>query len=133
MTQARQILLSRINGEAQHKLDLSRSTISGFPNLKFGSWGHHLIRVSFLTTLVIYKAYFRSHYVRKQRPKTHILCMKQLRLYAIGFCNQVLLDLYCWWSEELCCQQQSFKLLELVTDWRFVQQRKEDYYNIKSN
>jgi len=39
--------------------------------------------------------------------------MKLLRLYA----NQVLPDFYRLWSEELCNQQQSFKLLELVTYW----------------
>ena len=76
-----------------------------------------MIRISFLTTLVIYKVYFKSHQVRKQRPRTHILCVKLLRLYALGFCNQVLSDLHCLWSEELCSQQQSFKLLELVTYW----------------
>jgi len=36
-------------------------------------------------------------------------------LYAIGFCNQVLPNLHCWWSEELCNQQHLFKSLEFVT------------------
>ena len=76
-----------------------------------------LIRISFLTTLVIYKAYFKSHQVRKQRPRTYILCVKLLSLYALEFCNQVLPNPHYWWSEELCSQQQSFKLLELVTYW----------------
>jgi len=53
-----------------------------------------LIRVSFLTTLVIYNVYFKSHYTRKQRPRTHILYVKLLHLYALGFCNQVLSDLH---------------------------------------
>jgi len=26
-------------------------------------------------------------------------------------------DIHCWWSKELYSQQQSFKLLELVTYW----------------
>ena len=26
-------------------------------------------------------------------------------------------DIHCWWNKELCSQQQSFKLLELVTYW----------------
>ena len=27
------------------------------------------------------------------------------------------LDIHCWWSEELCSQQQPLKLLALVTYW----------------
>ena len=53
-----------------------------------------LIRVSFLITLVIYKAYFKSHRIQKQRLRTYILYVKLLRLYALGFCNQVLPDLH---------------------------------------
>ena len=44
-----------------------------------------MIRVSLSTTQVIYKAYFKSHQVWKRKPKTHILCVKLLRLYALGF------------------------------------------------
>ena len=76
-----------------------------------------MIRVSLSTTLVIYKAYFKSHQVQKQRPRTHILYMKLLRLYVLGFCNQVFHDLYRLWNEELCSQQQSIKLLDLVMYW----------------
>ena len=76
-----------------------------------------IIRVSLFTTLIIYDAYFKSHQVRKQRPKTHIFYVKLLRLCTLGFCNQVLLDLYRQWSEEFCSQQQSIKLLELITYW----------------
>ena len=47
----------------------------------------------------------------------NFLCEKLLYLYAIGFCNQVFLDLHCWWSEELCNQQQLFKLLKLFMYW----------------
>ena len=63
-----------------------------------------MIRVSFFANLVIYKAYFKSHQVQKQRPITHILCVKLLRLYALGFCNEVFLDLHHLYSEELCSQ-----------------------------
>ena len=76
-----------------------------------------MIRISLLTNLVIYMAYFKSHQVWKQRLRTHILCEKLLHLYTIWFCNQVLLDLHRLWSEELCSQQKSFKLLELVIYW----------------
>ena len=73
----------------------------------------------------------------------YFLCEKLLHLYAIGFCNKVLPNLHYWWSEELYSYQHFFKLLELVTycdlckvlvtNWRFVQQKKEGYYKIKSN
>ena len=68
---------------------------------------------SLSTTLDIYKTYFKSYQLQKQRPRTHILCVKLLRLCTIGFSNQLLPDLHCIWSEELCSQQQSIKLLEL--------------------
>ena len=76
-----------------------------------------LIRVSFITTLIIYKAYFKSHQVWKQRPRTHILCVKRFRLCALGFYNQVLPNLHRLRSKELYNQQQSFKLLNSVTYW----------------
>ena len=95
----------------------------------------YLFRVSFLTTLDIYIRLILKVITHEYRDqKTYFLYVKLLRLYAIGFCNQVLLDLHCWWSEELCNQQHLFKLLELVTcwdpfkglviNWRFVHQRK---------
>ena len=106
----------------------------------------YLFRVSFLTTLNIYKAYkayFKSRQHEDRDQETYFLNEKLLCLYTIGFCNQVLFDLHYWWSEELCNQQHLFKLLELVTywdpckglviDWRFVHQGKEGYYKIKSN
>jgi len=74
-----------------------------------------MIRVSFLTTLVICKDYFKSHHWWKQIPKIHILYVKLLHLYALAFCNQVHPNLHRLWSEELCSQQQSIKLLKLVT------------------
>ena len=100
----------------------------------------YLFRVSFLTALGIYKDYFKSHHTRIQRPWD---LLKLLHMYTIGFCNQVLPNLHCWWSEELCNRQHLFKLLKLVmywdlckglaTNWRFMHQRKEGYYKIKSN
>ena len=53
-----------------------------------------MIRVSLLITLVIYKAYFKSHHTRKQRPRIHTLNEKLLRLCALGFCNQVIPDIH---------------------------------------
>ena len=74
----------------------------------------YLFRVSFLTTLDLYKAYFRGRHIReykekicKRWPIPYSLWKKLLRLYALGFCNQVFLDLHCWWSEELCSQHSS--------------------------
>ena len=71
----------------------------------------YLCRVSFLITLDLYKAYFRGHHKReykenicKRWPMPYSLWKKLLRLCAFGFCNQVLLDIHCWWSEELCSQ-----------------------------
>ena len=70
-----------------------------------------LCRVSFLTTLDIYKAYFKGHHSReykenicKRWPMPYSIWKKLLRLCALWFCNQVLLNLHCWWSEELCSQ-----------------------------
>ena len=63
-----------------------------------------MIRVSLSTTLVIYKAYFKSHWVWKQRLRTHILCEKLLCLCALRFCNQVLPNFQRLWNEELCSQ-----------------------------
>ena len=74
----------------------------------------YLYRVSFLTTLDLYKAYFRDRHIREYKENIckrwlmpYPLWKKLLCLYALGFCNQVLLDLHCWWSEELCNQQSS--------------------------
>ena len=73
-------------------------------------------QTSFLV-LKIEKCFWKQKIRRKNSYQTYfyILCVKLLRLYAIGFCNWVLPNLHCWWSEELCSQQHLFKLLELVT------------------
>ena len=72
----------------------------------------YLCRVSFLTTLNIYKDYFKGRHIReykenicKRWPMSYSLQKKLLRLCTLRFCNQVLFDLHCWWSEELCSQQ----------------------------
>ena len=75
----------------------------------------NLFRFSFLTTLDIYKAYLKVVIHGYRDQEFNFICEKLLRLYTIGFCNQVLLDLYHLWSEELCSQQQSFKLLQLTS------------------
>ena len=67
--------------------------------------------------IYIYKAYFKSHLTRIRRPRVLFSLWEVTCLYAIRFCNQVLLDLHYWWSEELCNQQHPFKLMELVTYW----------------
>ena len=72
----------------------------------------YLCRVSFLTTLDLYKTYFRGCH-RENTRRTYAKGDRCLILFercycvfcALGFCNQVLLDFHCWWSEELCSQQ----------------------------
>ena len=83
----------------------------------------YLCRISFLTTLAIYRAYFRGRHKReykenicKRWPMPYSLWKKLLHLCALGFCNQVLLDLYCWWSEKLCSQH-LLQVGELVMYW----------------
>ena len=77
----------------------------------------YLFKVSFLTTLDIYKTYFKSFPHGYRDQEFVFLCEKLLYLYVIGFCNQVLHDLHYWWSEELCSQQHPFMLVELVMYW----------------
>ena len=45
--------------------------------------------ISFLTTLNIYKAYFKSRQHKDRDQETYFLNEKLLCLYTIGFCNQV--------------------------------------------
>ena len=65
-----------------------------FLRSKFQPMMTSMIRISLSTTLNIYKTYFKSHQVQKQRSRTHILCVKLLGLYAFGFCNRMFLDLH---------------------------------------
>ena len=100
--EARQILSIKVSIEVMG-IHISRSD--------FRSMFMYLCGVSFLTTLDIYKAYFRGRHIRKYKensckkwPMPYSLWRKLLRLCALGFCNQVLLDIHYWWSEELCSQ-----------------------------
>ena len=73
----------------------------------------YLFRISFLTTLDIYiRLILRAITHEYSDQELNFLCEKLLRLY---------------WDS---CKRVS---QELVTDWRFVHQRKEGYYKIKSN
>ena len=56
----------------------------------------YLFSFSFLTTLYIYKTYLKVVIHGYKDQEFNFLCEKLLCLYAIGFCNQVLLDLHCW-------------------------------------
>ena len=73
-----------------------------------------VLETSFLLTLDIKKAYFRSRHIReykenirKMSSRPYSLWRKLLCLCALGFCNQVLLDFHCWWSKNLYNQQSS--------------------------
>ena len=74
----------------------------------------YLCKVFFLTTLDLYKAYFRGRHIREYKENIskrwlmpYSLWNKLLHLCTLRFCNQVLLDLHYWWSEELCSQKYS--------------------------
>ena len=82
-----------------------------------------MCKISFFTTLDIYKAYFKSHHIReykentcKKWPSALFSLKKILHFCALEFCNKVLLDLHCWWSEELCSQH-LLQVSVLVTYW----------------
>ena len=99
------------------KLDTSRSIeVMGIQISRSDFWARlmYLCRVSFLKNLNLYKAYFRGRHMKEYKQNIckrwlmlYSLWKKLLRLCVLGFCNQVLLDLRCWWSEELCSQQSS--------------------------
>ena len=78
----------------------------------------YLCKVSFLTTLDIYKVYIKGRHTReykentcKKWPMLYSLWKKVLCLCALGFCNQ-----HCWCSEELCIQH-FLQVGVLVTYW----------------
>ena len=82
-----------------------------------------MCRVYFFTTLDIYKAYFKGRHIReykentcKKWPSALFSLKKILHLCAWEFCNQMLLDLHCWWSEEPC-NQHLLQVGEFVTYW----------------
>ena len=91
------------------KVDLPSSTEKEIP-LK-----EHMCRVSFLTTLDIYKAYFKSRCTWRTHAESDlVLCSfwkKLLHLCAKGFCNQGASCSSFWWSENFCNQQPSSRLL----------------------
>ena len=116
-TQTQQKLPSKFNGEARHKLDLSRCAILEFSDLKFGTCWLGWLGFLFSQPYSYIKLILKSHHTVKLRPRIHILCMRLLRLYALGFYNQVFPDLHRLWSKKLFNQQQSIKLLELITYW----------------
>ena len=108
--EARLILSIEVSIE-NYKIQISRSDFQ--PMLMY------LCRVSFLTTLDIYTVYFKAHHRREYKENTYkrllmpySLWKKILHLCALRFYNQMLLNLHCWWSEELCSQQSS-------TSWFF--------------
>ena len=103
--------------KSRQQLDLARITISEFPVLKFGLVLCNCLGFLFSQPLTYIRLISRAitHGYRDQ--ETYFLYVKLLRLYAIGFCDQVLPNLHYWWSEALYSQQQQFKLLELVTSW----------------
>ena len=104
-----------------YKIRIFRSDF--WPKLKY------LCRVSFLTTLDIYiriilKAVIMVIHIEniwKSDWVPYSLCKKLLCLCTLGFCNQVLLDLHCWWSEELCSQQHLLQVAGLSHVLEFMQ------------
>ena len=83
----------------------------------------YLCRISFLTILNIYKVYFRDGHIREYKENIckrwlmpYSLWKKLLHLCALGFCNQMPINLHCWWSEELYSQH-LLQVGELVTYW----------------
>ena len=89
----------------------------------FWSMLMYLCRISFLTTLNIYKVYFRGCHIREYKENIckrwlmpYSLWKKLLHLCALGFCNQMPLNLHCWWSE-LLYSQHLLQVGELVTYW----------------
>ena len=96
--------LSRFN-EAQQILSIEVSIeVTGIQISRSDFWARlmYLCRASFLTTLDLYKAYFRGRHIReykenicKRWPMPYSFKKKLLHLCALGFCNQVLLDLHC--------------------------------------
>ena len=92
----------------------------------------YLCRVSFLTTLDIYKDYFKghlkwcnlmqSHCACKLWPETkfslvhHILCRSYYAFTPRDFVTKELPDLHYWWIEEFCSQHLS-QVGVLVTYW----------------
>ena len=103
----------------------------------------YLYRVSFLTTLNIYKAYFKGCCVCRMCLSSLFSLKKLLHLYAKGFIIKEVLDLHCWWTEEFC-NQQPLQIAGvnhilgsmhhwLVTYWDSCIERKDCSLQYKSN
>ena len=117
LSKSRQLLDRYYLSRSRQLLDryyLSRITKSEFSDMIFSPCWHVCVGFFFLTILDIYKAYFKGRHIREYNENTckrwsipYSLWRKLLRLWTLGFCNLVLLDLYCWWSKELYSQQSS--------------------------
>ena len=89
--------LAQVVSIETYKIKTSRSDFR--PMMKY------LYRVSFLTTLNIYKTYFKGRHACKKCPNSLFSLKKLLHLYAKDFVTNELHDLHCWWTEELYSQQ----------------------------
>ena len=101
----------------------------------------YLFKVSFLTTLDIYKVYFKGRHTRIQRPRdlfslweaTAFVCYRVL--YPSASKSSLLMK----WrtlqstSVQVAGVSHVLRIHAKVTNWRFVNQKKESYYKIKSN
>ena len=83
--------LTKSESNETYEIRISKSDFR--PMLKY------LYRISFLTTIDIYLKGRHIGYAHREHMKSdqvpYSLCKKLLRLCALGFCNQVLLDLHC--------------------------------------
>ena len=101
----------------------------------------YLFRVSFLTTLNIYKTYFKSHHTRIQRPRDlfslwEATAFVRHRVLWPSVSRSSLLMKWRTLQPTTSVQVAGSHILrsmQMVTNWRFVHQGKEDYYKIKSN
>ena len=73
--------------------------------LIFGPCWNICIGFLFVTTLDIYKDYFKGLHACKKCPSSLFSLKKLLRLYAKSFVTKEFRDLHCWWTDELCSQQ----------------------------
>ena len=117
--------LTKSESTETYEIRISKSDFR--PMLKY------LCRISFLTTLDIYiyiyiklilKAAILGMHIEniwKSDRVPYSLCKKLLRLCALGFCNQVLINLHCWWSKELCSQQRLLQVARVSHVLGFVQ------------
>ena len=102
----------------------------------------YLFKVSFLITLDIYKAYFKSHMDTETRSfiffvRNYCICTPQgfiTKCFLIFIVDE--LKNFVVNNIHSSCQSQSHTRIcvrGLVTNWRFVHQGKEGYYKFKFN